>query len=197
MFLIVNDFCCSVFQRFSSSKVYGAVPPPPQLLAEGQSSMDESNANIRPAAGLTASALGSTASTIPLVTVPAASIIASQGPVPQMDCSNSGSGQSQATSGCHSHSSLTHGTSYNGYGGIYPQATPLQQVALALRHSTSPATAFEAPTITTANTASYASTSSSLGKDKPPSQKRKFKESPVVVKGLANPNQVLLVIPPR
>ncbi|CAI9276915.1 unnamed protein product [Lactuca saligna] len=30
------------------------------------------------------------------------------------------------------------GTSYNGYGGIYPQATPLQQVALALKQSTSP-----------------------------------------------------------
>ncbi|KAF7130136.1 hypothetical protein RHSIM_Rhsim10G0048800 [Rhododendron simsii] len=33
--------------------------------------------------------------------------------------------------------SSTAGTSYSGYGGIYPQATPLQQVALALRQSPS------------------------------------------------------------
>ncbi|KAL3525853.1 hypothetical protein ACH5RR_014225 [Cinchona calisaya] len=167
--------------RFSSSKVYGAVPPPPQLLAGVQSSLDESKQNTIPPASLTASDVGSIPSTVLSVTVPGASSIASQGPLPHVGCSNSVSGQSQAITGCYSQSSLVGGTSYNGYGGIYPQATPLQQVALALRQSTSPVTT---PAITTASAASYASTE----KDKR-SQKRKFQELPAVVKGLANPSQ--------
>lgn len=184
----------AVFQRVSSSKVYGAVPPPPQLLAGVQSSLDESKPNPVPLTSLTASAAGSIPSTVSSITVPGAFNIASQWPVPHVGCSNSESGQSQSITGSYSQSSLTGGTSYNGYGGIYPQATPLQQVALALRQSTSPVTALVAPTITTAITASYASTSSSSEKDKRSSQKRKFQELPAVVKDLAKPNQVLLLI---
>ncbi|CAI9109834.1 OLC1v1009745C1 [Oldenlandia corymbosa var. corymbosa] len=177
--------------RFSSSKVYGAVPPPPQLLAEIQSSMDQTNANVQQPSPLTASALGGNA--VPLVTVPAASVIASKGQVGHLG-SNSGTGLPPANLGSYSHCTLSQGTSYNGYGGIYPNATPLQQVALALRHSTSPITTSVTPIVTNASTALYASASSSVEKEKRPSQKRKFQESPVLVKGLANPNQSLLQV---
>lgn len=61
-------------------------------------------------------------------------------------------------------------TCYNGYGGIYPQATPLQQVASALKSSAAPLT----PTLN--------STSSSVPeKEKQQVQKRKFQELPGAV----------------
>ncbi|XP_071913199.1 protein RIK-like isoform X1 [Coffea arabica] len=175
--------------RVSSSKVYGAVPPPPQLLAGVQSSLDESNPSVPRSASLTASAARSIPSTVSSISIPGASSIASQGPVPHAGCSNPASGLSHAITGGYSQSSLTGGTSYNGYDGIYPQATPLQQVALALRQSTSPVTTLVAPAVTTASTASYTSTCSSSEKDKRSSQKRKFQELPAVVKSLANTNQ--------
>ncbi|KZV13854.1 protein RIK-like [Dorcoceras hygrometricum] len=71
-------------------------------------------------------------------------------------------------------------TSYIGYGGIYPQATPLQQVALALRRSTSPVTA-TVPPMTTAVSDRVAEESPSV-KDKQP-KKRKFQELPAAAKG--------------
>ncbi|XP_076905593.1 protein RIK-like isoform X2 [Bidens hawaiensis] len=70
---------------------------------------------------------------------------------------------------------VSHGTSYNGFGGIYPQATPLQQVALALKQVTSPITSTVSVTQKVGNTA--ASTVSK--KEKQPVQKRKFQEGPV------------------
>ncbi|KAL3526589.1 hypothetical protein ACH5RR_011245 [Cinchona calisaya] len=159
---------------FPHLKVYGAVPPPPQLLAGVQSSMDESNSNTLPPASLIESAMGSISSTFSSITVPGASDVASQGPVAH----------------------VTAGRSYNGYGGIYPQATPLQQVALTLRQSTSPVTAVVAPAVTIASTPSFASTYSSAEKDKHSLQKRKFQELPTLVKGQANPNQGLELAKP-
>ncbi|XP_058728969.1 uncharacterized protein LOC131601214 isoform X2 [Vicia villosa] len=75
------------------------------------------------------------------------------------------------------------GTSYIGYGGIYPQATPLQQVALALRHSP-PVASTVAPTTSGSSRESKSTTSSDHEKeDKWPSLRRKFQELPVVSKG--------------
>jgi hypothetical protein len=75
------------------------------------------------------------------------------------------------------------GTSYIGYGGIYPQATPLQQVALALRHSP-PVASTVAPTTSASSRESKSTTSSDCEKeDQRPPQRRKFQEQPVVSKG--------------
>ncbi|KAG6398385.1 hypothetical protein SASPL_139844 [Salvia splendens] len=115
------DTICAEFgsSRISSCKVYGAVPPPPQLQAGVNSPGNASKLNNIPAFTATTSGL---------------SIVASQGSVSQSGLPNSALPQ---TNTCYPHG-LTSGTSYIGYGGIYPQATPLQQVALALKHTTSP-----------------------------------------------------------
>ena len=82
------------------------------------------------------------------------------------------------------------GTSYIGYGGLYPQATPLQQVALALRHSP-PVTSTDAPTTSASNGESRPTSSSDLEKEKRPPQRRKFQELPVGSKGTTKLNQVI------
>lgn len=82
------------------------------------------------------------------------------------------------------------GTSYIGYGGIYPQATPLQQVALALKHSP-PVASTVAPTTSASNREFKSTTSSDYEKeDKRPPQRRKFQELPVVSKS-TKLNQVI------
>lgn len=116
---------------------------------------------------------------------PGLSCVASQGAVPlSTGLQNSGPPQTN-TSYPHG---LTSGTSYIGYGGIYPQATPLQQVALALRQSTSPVTATVSPATTAARTDSPREVPS-LANDKH-SQKRKFQELPAAPKLPANLTQV-------
>ena len=82
---------------------------------------------------------------------------------------------------------LSGGTSYSGYGGIYPQATPLQQVALALRQSSSP---IGSATPVAPSAELKMSVSSNSEKEKWPPQKRKFQEVPAVSKGAAKPIQV-------
>ncbi|XP_076885150.1 protein RIK-like [Bidens hawaiensis] len=90
---------------------------------------------------------------------------------------------------------VSHGTSYNGYGGIYPQATPLQQVALALKQVTSPVTSTVSVTEKVGNT-----TASNVSeKEKQPVHKRKFQEGPVKthqVPGILNQSEVKPSIPP-
>lgn len=147
--------------------MYGAVPPPPQLQAGVKSPVNTSKVNDMPAFS------------------PGLSTVASQGTVPlSIGLSNSGLPQ---TNTCYPHG-LTSGTSYIGYGGIYPQATPLQQVALALRQSTSPVTATVSPATTAARTDPPREVPS-LANDKH-SQKRKFQELPAAAKGPANLTQV-------
>lgn len=84
---------------------------------------------------------------------------------------------------CQPHFSALGGTSYNGYGGIYPQATPLQQVALALRQSVPTAAAVPISTSLDAavtppnlNTTSYPVPQNDAKKK--PAPKRKFQELP-------------------
>ncbi|KAL8044195.1 hypothetical protein ABFX02_08G030600 [Erythranthe guttata] len=142
--------------RVSSSKVYGAVPPPPQLQVGVQSPGRASETNDVASLGSSALIGGS-------------------------------SGLPQSSTGCYPHG-LQSGTSYIGYGGIYPQATPLQQVALALRRSTSPVTATVAPATTAASTGPPQEVSDAAKYKR--SQKRKFQELPAAAKGPANINQV-------
>ncbi|KDP27241.1 hypothetical protein JCGZ_19940 [Jatropha curcas] len=178
--------------RVSSSKVYNAVPPPQQLLAGVQNSGNENKLNAIPPAGLALSAMSSTPP-IPATSVKL-HVTNSQGTVYQPG-GLINSGQPQPNLLGQPQPSVSGGTSYSGYGGIYPQATPLQQVALALRQSTSPITSTVAPTssvaLTTlvASTAPTPSTSTTLGKEKRPTQKRKFQELPIGLKDPAKCHQ--------
>ncbi|KAM7520658.1 hypothetical protein LguiB_019620 [Lonicera macranthoides] len=169
--------------RVSSCKVYGAVPPPQQLLGGVQSSGNELKENAIPTNGTVPIPAVST------VTAPGISTVPSQGTVQQPMMVNGVQSQPNMVS-YPLHPPLAGGTSYNGYGGIYPQATPLQQVALALRHSTSPVTSTVAPSTTVASTTSTTSTSFYSEKEKRPPQKRKFQELPVASKGPVKPHQV-------
>lgn len=177
--------CC----RASSSKVYGAVPPPLQLSSGVQSSGNELNVKASSAACLISSAVSSTPN--PLVsplTVPGIASVFSQGAVSQRG-GLLNPGQPQPNLVCYSPPALTGGTSYSGYGGIYPQATPLQQVALALRQSSSPLTSTVAPSSTTSSIPN-SSAASFTEKEKRLPQRRKFQESPVALKGPTKPQQV-------
>ncbi|XP_022774583.1 protein RIK isoform X2 [Durio zibethinus] len=175
--------------RTSSSKVYGAVPPPQQLLTGVQSFASEQNLHASSAAGLTSLPVTTPA---PPVTVPAVTTGYSQGMVVGMP----NFGPNQANSVGYPQSLVTRGTSYTGYGGIYPQATPLQQVALALRQS-SPISSTVVPATSVASTVAITVSKSSVSstlrteKEQRPPQRRKFQELPAGSKGPARPNQPL------
>lgn len=113
--------------------------------------------------------------------------VVSQGTVPQ-SLGSLDPVPSQPPTSCYPHQLVTSRTSYIGYDGIYPQATALQQVALALRQSTSPVTSTVPPATTGPSITSQTSTGSE--KDKRPAQKRKFQELPAGGKGQATVNQV-------
>ncbi|XWS32964.1 hypothetical protein CRYUN_Cryun22dG0036300 [Craigia yunnanensis] len=178
--------------RASSSKVYGAVPPPKQLLTGVQSSASERNVYASSAAGLTSMPVTTPA---PPITVSGVTTGYSQGMVGGMR----NSGPTLANSFGYPQPLVTRGTSYIGYGGIYPQATPLQQVALALRQSSPisstvvPATSVAStvfPTTSAAGTVSKSSVSSTLhSEEQRHPQKRKFQELPAGSKAPARPNQ--------
>lgn len=103
-------------------------------------------------------------------------------------------GQIQPSIGGYSQPSVRGVTSYNGYGGIYPQATPLQQVALALKHSATPVTSMVSqeklsPVAAVASKTSFSSTG--LSSEKERRQKRKFQELPANSNGPTKTHQVL------
>ncbi|CAN6307535.1 unnamed protein product [Urochloa humidicola] len=152
--------------RISSSKVYGAVPPPQQLLAGVDTSGARSDVH---------STLG------PNVLPGASQSFASTGVIAPAVTLQSGA---QAYSGVPPPSNMTcpipplnGGTFYSGYGDIYPQATPLQQVALTLKHASSSTTQVVPVTSTLTSTAIKSNSSSDLETDK--RFKRKFQELPV------------------
>lgn len=175
--------CCA--SRISSCKAYTAVPPPQELLAGVQTSGFQGvNASpVTGAEGSTSSTLSAAPNMLPLCTssnvCPPGSIIY-RGSLPIY-------GNPQPAV---SYPSVTGGTCYTGYGGIYPQATPLQQVALALRKIPTPITSVSALTTSVASSNPSLSTtlesnSNSLVKTKiQPPQKRKFQELPASSKGL-------------
>ncbi|KAJ4973466.1 hypothetical protein NE237_006640 [Protea cynaroides] len=178
---------CGV-SRVPSSKVYNAVPPPQQLLAGVQSSGNEQKQNLGPVAGLTSSAVGST----PIPPVSSITVPEISGIYPQATVSQPGRlpsyGLPQSNMVCYPQSAVTGGTRYSGYEGIYPQATPLQQVALALRQSSPFAISATAPVVSEGSTLPKANPSSK-SEEKRPVQKRKFQELPVASKGPAKPLQ--------
>ncbi|KAG4173657.1 hypothetical protein ERO13_A11G072800v2 [Gossypium hirsutum] len=180
--------------RISSSKVYGAVPPPQQLLTGVECSATGRNLNASSAAGLASMPVATPA---PPVAVPVVTTGYSQA----MAVGMPNSGPTQAHSVGYPQPLVSRGTSYIGYGGIYPQATPLQQVALALKQSSPisstvvPATSVASavvPTTSATSTVTKSSVSSTLHseKERRPPQRRKFQELPVGSKGSARLNQV-------
>ncbi|KAF8094846.1 hypothetical protein N665_0351s0014 [Sinapis alba] len=151
--------------RVSSNKVYGAVPPPQQLLAGAPNSETAQKLNLSSAYGLVTSLpIISTPNVVNTFSVPPATTLYPQFPVMQPPVS-----YLQPVAG---------GTSYNGYAGIYPQATPLQQVAQVLKQSVSPVISTVPPTLLTAASLSKPSDISSKEKERRPLQKRKFQELP-------------------
>ncbi|BFG26546.1 hypothetical protein CerSpe_128200 [Prunus speciosa] len=181
---------CGV-SRVSSSKVYSAVPPPQQvysavppphqLLAGVQSSGNE----VKTITSLSSPTVGaSPAPAVSSVGTPVVATVFSRGAISQPG-GLLNSVQSQANIGGYPQPLplLSNGTSYNGYGGIYPQVTPLQQVALALRQS-SPIPSTVAPTTSAPSTEPKLNVNSTSGgsekeKRPPQSQRRKFQELPV------------------
>ncbi|KAI5340815.1 PREDICTED: RIK [Prunus dulcis] len=180
---------CGV-SRVSSSKVYSAVPPPQQvysavppphqLLAGVQSSGNE----VKTITSLSPPTVGATpAPAVSSVGTPVGATVFSQGAISQPG-GLLNSVQSHANIGGYPQPLplLSNGTSYNGYGGIYPQVTPLQQVALALRQS-SPIPSTVASTTSAPSTEPKLNVNSTSGSEKekrpPQSQRRKFQELPV------------------
>ncbi|CAK7355700.1 unnamed protein product [Dovyalis caffra] len=173
--------------RASSCKVYHAVPPP-QTLAGVQTAGIEHKVSTSPITGLTLPTMRSTPSMpASLGSVSGLPSVSSQGIVSQsggiLSC-----GPQPSVAG-YPKPFVMGGTSYSGYGGIYPQATPLQQVVLALRQPLFPITSTVVPTTSVANTAPNSGMNSIAEKDKRPTQKRKFQETPVGSKGPAKLHQ--------
>ncbi|XP_031489809.1 protein RIK isoform X2 [Nymphaea colorata] len=163
--------------RVSTSKAYNAVPPPQQLLVGVQTSSanEENKTSDRIVSASACSATTSTAlSSSSVVAIsPAMAVVSTVhsqviGPPGVVNI-----GQPHLNTANCCPPSFT-GTNYNGYGGIYPQATPLQQVALALIQPPNQAPPVQGPS-------SDAGTKSSEP-EKPQSDKRshrrKFQELP-------------------
>lgn len=153
--------------RVSSSKVYGAVPPPQQLLAGAPNPENAQKPNpIIP-----------TPNAVYQFPLPPATTVYPQFPVLQQPPGISNSGHLRPSPVSYLQP-VAGGTSYSGYAGIYPQATPLQQVAQVLKQSVSPVISTVPPTLLTAASLSKPSDISSQEKERRPPQKRKFQELP-------------------
>ncbi|KAI3987983.1 hypothetical protein MKX01_017911 [Papaver californicum] len=176
--------------RVSSSKAYNAVPPPQQLLAGVQSSGNEQNENGVEIGGRTSSSVYSTpvAPQVSAATLPGVPCVNLQGSVPQ-NVGVFGYRPPSATTISYSQPSVSSGTSYSGYGGIYPQATPLQQVSLALRQSPSPVISVTTPSASAGSALSKPSSNPVSDSEKRRAQRRKFQELPVVAKCPSKPHQ--------
>ncbi|KAF9626659.1 hypothetical protein IFM89_038493 [Coptis chinensis] len=177
--------------RVSSSKVYKAVPPPPQLMAGVHSSGIDQRVSSVTVPSMASPTISST-----LVT-PVSSVVLPgvNGTFPQSAVSQSGGllgyGQPQPNTVSYTQPSVG-GTSYSGYGGIYPQATPLQQVAFVLKQSSPPVMSVIPPATSAGNTTTKLNSSSSFGSEKLAPQKRKFQELPIASKIPAERQQNLL-----
>lgn len=167
--------------------MYGAVPPPQQLIS-GAPGSDQENQNLISTYGLMTSipitAPPYAVSSFPVT--PATSLYP-QFPVMQ-SLGISNGGPSQPVAG---------GTSYSGYAGIYPQATPLQQVAQVLKQSISPVISTVPPTMLTATSLSIPSDNASNEMERRPPRKRKFQELPADCKVPEKDKQVKNILYPR
>ncbi|CAM6036938.1 unnamed protein product [Sphagnum compactum] len=137
----------SVAFRLPPTKVYGAVPPPQQL-AEGGATESFSSIKSEPESRLAADQVQISVSNTPAPLLPV-SIPGSvkQGRPPQSDANlnygpqnvnsyNQGAGGLWNPS--HPFPVTVPTTNYSGYGGVYPQVSPLQQVAQALQRPPPP-----------------------------------------------------------
>lgn len=179
--------------RVSSSKVYSAVPPPQQLLARVVTSAN-TEVSVNPAVSSSCAVAGATQAgqslaSNTLVGSSISTVLPSGALVPNGNLASCGTSISN-TGGSYAYSTVTGGTFYSGYGGIYPQATPLQQVALALKHAPVSTASVVASTTSQANALPKMSSNSNADAEKRPPQKRKFQELPVNSKGLSIVNQV-------
>ncbi|XP_073060400.1 protein RIK-like isoform X4 [Primulina eburnea] len=148
--------------RASHCNLYGAVSPPSQLEAGLQSIVNLPNPNYVSSSSSTALA--------------SVDNVASKCYVSQYI------GESNPGVACYPHTSSISGTtSYIGYGGIYSQATHLQQVALALGQSTSPVTAAVSPITTAVSVKPLTEESPSVNNKW--TKKWKFRELPATAKG--------------
>ncbi|XP_077214404.1 RS2-interacting KH protein isoform X2 [Tasmannia lanceolata] len=174
--------------RVSSCKDYNAVPPPQKLLTGVLNSTMEQKINAGPIPSLTCSAVGSTslATAVPPV-ASAVTNMSTQGALSQPGVMFN-YGQPHISPICYPQPSAPRGTSYSGYGGIYPQVTPLQQVALALRHAPAPNSVLATNSVV--STLPKMNSSPNIEANKRPPQKRKFQELPVSSNGPPKFNQV-------
>ncbi|THU50935.1 hypothetical protein C4D60_Mb06t25640 [Musa balbisiana] len=169
--------------RISSTKVYGAVPPPQQLLLGTESSSKVASAgNVNQIAIFPSTATCSMVATQSFLPggdpLSAVSIVSSQGTAVQSgDVLKYGNPQNLVS---YTVPAVTRATCYNGYEGIYPQSTPLQQVALALRQA-STSSACVSSTSCFVDTTERKSSLNAKADARPP-QKRKFQEIPVTSK---------------
>ncbi|CAK9237075.1 unnamed protein product [Sphagnum troendelagicum] len=137
----------SVAFRLPPTKVYGAVPPPQQL-AGGGATESFSSIKSEPESRLAADQVQTSVSNTPAPLLPV-SIPGSvkQGRPPQSDANlnygpqnvnsyNQGARGLQNPS--HPFPVTVPTTNYSGYGGVYPQVSPLQQVAQALQRPPPP-----------------------------------------------------------
>uniref|UniRef100_A0A0D9VR70 Protein RIK n=1 Tax=Leersia perrieri TaxID=77586 RepID=A0A0D9VR70_9ORYZ len=157
--------------RISSSKVYGAVPPPQQLLDGVHTSGTIPDVHSALGTNVPTGALHSFASTGANASLVAHSVIPQSGPP-------SYSGVPPPSNLIYPSQPANGGTYYGSYGGIYPQATPLQQVALTLKHASSSSTHVVSATSTSTSTVAMVNPCSYTEADKR-SQRRKFQELPV------------------
>ncbi|KAF3540407.1 hypothetical protein F2Q69_00024624 [Brassica cretica] len=163
--------------RISSSKVYGAVPPPQQLLAGAPSSETAQKPNLSSSYGL----MTPPNAVNPFPVPPATTTLYPQFPVLQHPPGISNGGHLRPSPVSYLQPAAG-GTSYSGYARIYPQATPLQQVAQVLKLSVSPVVSTVSPTLLIAASLSKPSDISSMEKERRPPQKRKFQELPAECK---------------
>lgn len=204
----------------STTKVYNAVPPPQQLLSESEvAKADTEKTNgisteSTSRADLTAVTPSSSNAAVSSAAI-AASCISAQ---PILVSTGTNGMQGAVTSNAQNcisalpclpsygqptpisipqvqqsqqiQSPYMAGTNYSGYGGIYPQATPLQQVALALQRPPPPVSVRPGFTHSTSAPPTKAQSSYSNGEsEKQPAQRRKFQELPVVARERSRDNQ--------
>ncbi|KQK22907.1 hypothetical protein BRADI_1g70000v3 [Brachypodium distachyon] len=157
--------------RISSSKVYGAVPPPQQLLTGVHTSVTtpDVHSTLGPYGSTGAAhSYAPTGVTSPMA-VPSTTLQSGFPTYSGIPPPSNLVYPSQAANG---------GTLYNGYGGIYPQATPLQQVSLTLKHASSSTTQVVPVVSTSTSMATEVNSSAKLESDKR-FQRRKFQELPI------------------
>ncbi|CAK9238275.1 unnamed protein product [Sphagnum jensenii] len=126
----------SVAFRLPPTKVYGAVPPPQQL-AGGGATESFSSIKSEPESRLAADQVQTSVSNTPAPLLPV-SIPGSvkQGSIMNVNSYNQGARGLQNPS--HPFPVTVPTTNYSGYGGVYPQVSPLQQVAQALQRPPPP-----------------------------------------------------------